>query len=157
MCAIPTLHFSVQYGVEAPELSRQQLRSWAMRAVLAAHADYPDEFTHAELTLRLVDTEEGKTLNAGYRHKDYATNVLTFEYGVDPEGTARGDIILCLDVLKKEAAEQHKTLKNHAAHLVIHGTLHALGYDHIENDEAEHMESLEIAILAKLGIENPYI
>ncbi len=153
----PTLSFTVQYAVEVPELSRQQLRSWALKAVQAAWQDCPDEFQRAELTLRLVDADEGRSLNASYRNKDYATNVLTFEYGVDPEGTARGDIILCLEVLEKEAAEQGKPLKHHAAHLVVHGTLHALGYDHISNDEAEHMEAMEIAILTRLHIENPYL
>ncbi|MFV9474579.1 rRNA maturation RNase YbeY [Advenella sp. RU8] len=153
----PVLSFTVQYAVEAPELSRQQLRAWALKAVQAAWADDPEAFQRAELNLRLVDTEEGRALNASYRDKDYATNVLTFEYGVDPEGTAHGDIILCLDVLKKEATEQGKPFKNHAAHLVVHGTLHALGYDHIDNEEAEHMENLEIAILARLHIENPYL
>jgi probable rRNA maturation factor len=153
----PVLSFTVQYAVDAPELSRQQLRAWALKAVQAACQDCPDAFQRAELTLRLVDTDEGRSLNANYRNKDYATNVLTFEYGVDPEGTAHGDIILCLDVLKKEATEQDKPFKNHAAHLVIHGTLHALGYDHLSNDEAEHMEAMEIAILTRLHIENPYL
>ena len=153
----PVLSFTVQYAVDAPELSRQQLRAWALKAVQAASRDCPDAFQRAELTLRLVDADEGRSLNASYRNKDYATNVLTFEYGVDPEGTARGDIILCLEVLEKEAAEQGKPFKNHAAHLVVHGTLHALGYDHIDHDEAEHMETMEIAILKRLHIENPYL
>lgn len=108
------------------------------------------------LTVRLVDANEGKTLNSQFRQRDYATNVLTFEYGVDADGMASGDIILCVPVLRREAAEQHKPLLHHAAHLTIHGVLHALGHDHIDPDEAQTMEVLEIQTLRKMGIPNPY-
>ncbi|MCQ9329703.1 rRNA maturation RNase YbeY [Pelistega suis] len=148
------LQFSVQYALDVPELSRQQLRAWALRAVKAAHQEIDFEF--AELTLRLVDTEEAIALNKAYRQKDYAPNVLTFEYGMDELNTVRGDIIICVPVLKKEAAEQGKTLLQHTAHLLVHGVLHSLGYDHIEEDQAEEMEALETQILAEIGYPDPY-
>ncbi|WP_071058349.1 rRNA maturation RNase YbeY [Pelistega sp. MC2] len=148
------LQFTVQYTVAIPELSRQQLRAWALRAAKAAHQDVA--FDVAELTLRFVDTEEAIALNKAYREKDYAPNVLTFEYGIDELDTVRGDIIICVPILKQEAQQQHKTLKQHAAHLVIHGVLHALGYDHIEEADAQEMEALEAKILADIGFPNPY-
>lgn len=148
------LQFSVQYAVDVPELSRQKLRAWALRAVKAAHQEVDFEF--AELTCRFVDKAEAITLNQSYRHKDYAPNVLTFEYGIDELKTVRGDIIICVPILQSEAKEQHKTLEQHAAHLLIHGVLHALGYDHIEEQEAEEMEALETKIMTEIGFPNPY-
>src|SRR5690606_15501032 len=106
--------------------------------------------------LRLVDADEGQTLNRQFRDRDYATNVLTFEYGWDDDNGIAGDIVLCVPVLHREAAEQGKTLLDHAAHLTVHGVLHALGYDHIDPDEAAEMESLETRILAQMKIANPY-
>lgn len=153
---IPELSLSVQYGVSNALLTRSRLRRWVKAALEAAHADGLVEFDRAQLGLRIVGESEGRRMNAEFRHKDYATNVLTFEYGVDPDGTATGDIILCLPVLKREAREQGKTMLNHAAHLTIHGTLHALGYDHIKAKQAEHMEALETKVLAKMKIDNPY-
>lgn len=152
---------SVQYGTPVPELPRWRLRRWARRALEYAAAeeaallDTP-RFRHAVLTLRLVDADEGQTLNHDYRQRDYATNVLTFEYGVDADGTVSGDIVMCVPVLKREAAEQGKSLTAHAAHLTVHGVLHALGYDHLEEDEARDMEALETRILASLRIADPY-
>jgi probable rRNA maturation factor len=146
------LSLSVQYGVPVPALPRWKLRRWVARTLAAL----PDAPAAAQLTLRLVDIDEARSLNHGFREKDYATNVLTFEYGADPEGTVSGDIVMCLDVLIREAAEQGKTLEHHAAHLTVHGTLHALGYDHIEPDEAQDMEALETAVLAQMGIADPY-
>lgn len=148
------LQFSVQYAVEVPELSRQKLRAWALRAVKAAHTDR--EFEFVTLTCRFVDKPEAITLNQSYRQKDYAPNVLTFEYGIDTLQTVHGDIIICVPVLQAEAKEQHKTFEQHAAHLLIHGVLHALGYDHIDEDEAQEMEALEARILAEIGYPNPY-
>ncbi len=111
----------------------------------------------AELTLRFVDAAEGKILNRDFRGKDYATNVLTFAYteGSDAAITL-ADIILCTDVLVQEAAAQNKSLQSHALHLIVHGVLHAQGYDHENEQEAEEMEALETAILATLAIANPY-
>ena len=157
----PSLGLAVQYATPAPELPRWRLRRWAQRAVeltAAEEAALLDEprYRHVQLTLRLVDADEGLTLNRDFRGRDYATNVLTFEYGVDPDGTASGDIVLCIPVLHREAAEQGKPLLAHAAHLTVHGVLHALGYDHIDEDEAHDMEALETRILAELRIADPY-
>jgi probable rRNA maturation factor len=154
---VTELALSIQYVPDVPALPRWRLRRWVQRAADAAQQDGKVSFTRMHLGLRLVGLAEARQLNAGYRQKDYATNVLTFEYGVLPDGTASGDMVLCVPVLKREAKEQHKDFLCHAAHLVIHGTLHALGYDHIKPREAKHMEDLEIKILAAMRIENPYI
>ncbi len=155
---MPDLTLSVQYAAACPELPRWRLRRWMQRALdIACERIHPeDRFSGLSATLRIVDAEEGRNLNQGYREKDYATNVLTFEYGQDPEGVVHGDIVLCLPVLEREAGEQGKPLLHHAAHLVVHGTLHALGYDHIDEDEAQDMEALETAVLASLRIPDPY-
>lgn len=109
----------------------------------------------AEITVRIVDTEEGQTLNRDYRGKDYATNVLTFDYTQAPYVTA--DLVLCAPVVAREAQEQGKTLQAHYAHLLVHGTLHAQGYDHETNQrDALEMEALEILLLGALGYDNPY-
>jgi probable rRNA maturation factor len=150
------LSLSVQYADSRLKdiLPRWRLRRWVQSAL-----EMP-----AQITLRFVDATEGQELNSTYRGKDYATNVLTFPYEDDftPDGsqntqqTAYADIVLCTDVLEKEAAEQEKTVIEHAAHLVVHGTLHAQGYDHIDNTEAEEMEALETKILGRLGFKDPY-
>ncbi|MDO9024823.1 rRNA maturation RNase YbeY [Zwartia sp.] len=153
----PTLSLSIQYALEVPLLPRWRVRRWVQRAIDAAQQDGLVDFTRMQVGVRFVGLAEARQLNAGYRQKDYATNVLTFEYGVQPDGTASGDIVLCVPVLKREAKEQRKDFLCHAAHLVIHGTLHALSYDHIKQRDAKHMESLETSILAELGIDNPYL
>lgn len=107
------------------------------------------------LTLRFVNTAEGKKLNARFRKKDYATNVLTFPYEHD-QGTVMADMIFCLPVIQKEAKIQNKSLKSHLSHLIVHGCLHAQGLDHEIAKEAKKMEALEIQILEKLGFSNPY-
>ena len=149
---LPELTLSLQFSsVAKPEPHRAALpRHKVTRWLRAALQD------DAELTVRIVDASEGQALNRDYRQKDYATNVLTFEYGVDADGVIMGDIVLCVPILQREAREQHKTLLDHAAHLVVHGTLHALGYDHIETAEAQEMETLETRILKKMGIADPY-
>ncbi len=113
---------------------------------------------NATITLRFVGSAEGKKLNLTYRHKDYATNVLTFPYESMP-GTDEifADIVICLPVVEKEAKAQKKAFEQHLIHLIVHGTLHAQGFDHEDNVEAEAMEELEIAILKKLKQVNPYI
>ena len=130
------------------QLNRSDVRRWAQAAL----------FAPAELTIRFVDAEEGRTLNRDYRGKDYATNVLTFAYTEDESApVTEADIILCTDVLEREAAEQGLEITAHAAHLVVHGVLHAQGYDHEDEVEAAEMEALETEILATLGIANPYV
>jgi probable rRNA maturation factor len=143
------LSLSVQYPDARLKdlITRPLLRKWVQAALLAP----------AEINLRFVDASEGQVLNRDYRGKDYATNVLTFAYTEDEDAeVTQADIILCTDVLEKEAAEQQKTVLEHTAHLVVHGVLHAQGYDHEDDEEAEEMESLEIEILETLGLKNPY-
>ena len=108
----------------------------------------------AEITVRIVDAEEGQALNRDYRKKDYATNVLTFDYTQEPVVTA--DLVLCAPVVAAEAKEQGKTLEEHYAHLLVHGALHAQGWDHDEEEDAQVMELRESEIMARLGFANPY-
>ncbi len=115
--------------------------------------------TQAEVTIRIVDTAESHQLNLEYRGKDKPTNVLSFPFEAPPgiELDLLGDLIICRQVVEQEAVEQNKPLKAHWAHMVVHGSLHLLGYDHIEDDEAEEMESLETELMQKLGFEDPYL
>ena len=109
----------------------------------------------AEITVRIVGAAEGQALNRDYRHKDYATNVLTFDYSQAPLVTA--DLVLCAPVVAQEASENKKTLQAHYAHLLVHGTLHAQGWDHETSEEdAQAMETREVEILAGLGQADPY-
>lgn len=129
-----------------------ELALWLQR-VLNVHED-----TGHEITVRIVSPEESQQLNNQYRGKDKPTNVLSFPFE-SPPGIALpllGDLIVCADVVAQEALEQNKALKDHWAHMIIHGCLHLLGYDHIEEEEAEEMESLEIELLASLNIKDPY-
>ena len=109
----------------------------------------------AEITVRIVGLEEGQQLNRDYRRKDYATNVLTFDYTQEPIVTA--DLVLCAPVVAREAAEQNKTLAEHYAHLLVHGALHAQGWDHETSEaDAQEMEAYETEILTGLGFADPY-
>jgi probable rRNA maturation factor len=146
------LSLSVQYPDPRLQavITRPMLRRWVQAAL----------FAPAELTIRFVDAAEGQALNRDYRAKDYATNVLTFAYNegedIADDAPTQADIILCSDVLEQEAQQQHKTLEEHAAHLVVHGVLHAQGYDHEDDEEAAEMEQLERDILEALGYPDPY-
>jgi probable rRNA maturation factor len=142
--AVP-LSLSVQYATKAEGLpTRTEVRKWV-------RATHPGA---AELTVRFVDAEEGRSLNAQYRGKDYATNVLTFPYAREP--VLAGDLVLCLPVVLREAAEQGKPAPAHFAHLVVHGMLHLQGYDHVTATDARAMEGRECEILASLGYPDPY-
>ena len=145
------LSLSVQFADKrlADQVSRAAIRRWVQAALLAP----------AEFTIRFVAEEEGRTLNRDYRGKDYATNVLTFAYTeseLSDDEPTQADIVLCSDVLMKEASEQKISIQQHAAHLLVHGALHAQGYDHEDDEEATEMEQLETEILARLGLPDPY-
>jgi probable rRNA maturation factor len=117
-----------------------------------------DHSTDTEIVIRIVDEQESAELNEQYRHKKGPTNILSFPVEI-PEGIELdllGDLVICAPILEKEALEQQKVLVDHWAHIIIHGVLHLLGYDHIEEDEAELMENKEISILESLSITNPY-
>ncbi len=133
--------------------SKEQLECW-VNTVLA---NLDEE---CELVIRIVDETESAELNEAYRHKKGATNILSFPFeepeGIDLVLNLLGDLVICAPVLEREAAEQQKLLHHHWAHIVIHGTLHLLGYDHIDDAEAEEMEAKEIALLHTLLIPNPY-
>ena len=144
------LNLSVQYACNQAGLpSRPQIRAW-VRAALDV-----DEKRGGQITIRFVEPEEGQSLNSDYRGKDYATNVLSFPYEVEP--VVAGDLVICATVVEREAAEQEKTLEAHYAHLIVHGILHLQGYDHeIGENEARLMEDKERTILAQLGFADPY-
>jgi len=129
-------------------------RSWVEAALRGAKRRKA-----TELSIRIVDAKEGRTLNRDYRGKDYATNVLSFPVELPPgvKLPLIGDLVICAPVVAREAKEQGKPARNHWAHMTVHGVLHLLGYDHIDDDEAEAMEALETRILAGLGIDDPYI
>ncbi|MCW4149367.1 rRNA maturation RNase YbeY [Halomonas sp. 18H] len=144
-----------QVAVAADDLPDQaQLEAW-VAGVLARH---PDE-TRRELTIRFVDAAESQALNRDYRDRDRPTNVLSFPFECPPGVPLPllGDLVICHPVVVEEANQQHKSCRDHYAHMVVHGTLHLLGYDHIEDAEAEDMEALERHILAELGIADPYM
>ncbi len=149
--ALPSLSLSLQFGAledAAPHraaLPRHKVVRWIRHALDA----------DAEITVRIVDAEEGQALNRDYRHKDYATNVLTFDYATEP--VVMADLVLCAPVVAREAADLGKPLAEHYAHLLVHGTLHAQGWDHETGEEdAQAMEARETEILAGLGEPDPY-
>ncbi|MEL0628689.1 rRNA maturation RNase YbeY [Psychromonas aquatilis] len=134
----------------------QQLEKWVRAAIIKASDQKRDL---AELTVRIVDCEESQQLNGDYRGKDKPTNVLSFPFQNPPGITLSllGDLVVCKSVVEQEATEQQKPLISHWAHMLIHGTLHLLGYDHIEDDEAEAMESIETELMIELGYSDPYL
>jgi probable rRNA maturation factor len=147
------LSLSLQFGkfadpalvaVHRAALARHRVAKWIRNTLQS----------DAEITVRIVDTEEAQALNRDYRQKDYATNVLTFDYAQEPVVSA--DLVLCAPVVAQEALDQGKTLEEHYAHLLIHGALHAQGWDHDEEEDAQVMELRESEIMARLGFDNPY-
>lgn len=139
------LHLAVQYGSTAQDMpSRAQFRRWTQ-------ASMERDFS---VTLRIVDEPEGRELNKNYRHRDYATNVLTFVY--DDSDPLQADVVICAPVIAREAAEQQKDLKAHYAHMTIHAMLHLQGYDHETAAEADKMEALESSLMIKLHYPDPY-
>ena len=149
--SLKTLQLSLQFGLldhAAPHraaLPRHKVARWIRHAL----AD------DAEITVRIVDAEECRALNRDYRKKDYATNVLTFDYAQAPVVVA--DLVLCAPVVEREAREQGKSLQAHYAHLLVHGTLHAQGWDHETSEQdAREMEAYETDILRELGFDDPY-
>ena len=149
--ALKQLSLSLQFG-ELKDAARH-------RAALPRHS-VACWIRHAleldgEITVRIVDAEEGQALNRDYRQRDYATNVLTFDYTQEPVVTA--DLVLCAPVVAQEAKDNKKTLQAHYAHLLVHGTLHAQGWDHETSEsDADEMEAYEVEILAEMGIRSPY-
>ncbi|MGL5815835.1 MAG: rRNA maturation RNase YbeY [Aeromonas sp.] len=129
-----------------------QLQGWLEGTILGFQEE-------AEVTVRLVDEAESRELNHSYRGKDKPTNVLSFPFEAPPgmELPLLGDLVICRQVVEAEAIEQNKPLMAHWAHMVVHGSLHLLGYDHIEDEEAEEMEQLERDILQEMGIPDPYL
>lgn len=146
-------HIEIQTVFEsAGQPDQQQIQLWIDTAL----DDYRQD---AEIVVRIVDEQESAELNEQYRHKSGPTNILSFPADL-PEGIELdllGDLVICAPVIEKEALEQHKILAHHWAHIIVHGVLHLLGYDHIDEAEAELMENKEITILNKLYINNPYI
>ncbi|MFZ4478482.1 MAG: rRNA maturation RNase YbeY [Rhodoferax sp.] len=145
------LTLSLQFGgienaaLHRAALPRHKVARWIRHALQC----------DAEITVRIVDAEEGRQLNRDYRGKDHATNVLTFDYGQRPVVSA--DLVLCAPVAAQEAREQGKSLQAHYAHLLVHGTLHAQGWDHETGEQnAQEMEAREALILGRLGFDNPY-
>ena len=150
--ALKQLSLSLQFGDIAYAATHRAAlpRHWVARCLRHALA------LDAELTVRIVDENEGRSLNASYRRKNYATNVLTFDYQQSP--VVMADLVLCAPVVASEAKSQGKSLKAHYAHLLVHGALHAHGWDHETSlKDAKAMEAYETEILAGLGIANPYV
>lgn len=152
-----TVTIDLQLASEAAGLpTAEQLQAWVETALSSRHDD-------AELCIRIVDAPESQQLNRDYRGKDKPTNVLSFPFeapvGIELQwldNCPLGDLVICAPVVMTEADQQDKPLLHHWAHMVVHGVLHLLGYDHISDEQAQEMEPLEVQILAKLGIDDPY-
>lgn len=143
----------LQLASNAANLPTQaQIQQWLDAAILPFQLD-------AEVTVRIVDNDESQQLNHNYRGKAKPTNVLSFPFQCPPgiELPLLGDLVICAPVVAQEAAEQNKTLTAHWAHMVVHGGLHLLGFDHINDDDAAQMEAEEVTILQQLGFTNPYL
>ncbi|HJS14482.1 MAG TPA: rRNA maturation RNase YbeY [Rheinheimera sp.] len=149
-----SITLDLQLASEAQSLPTEaQFQQWLEAAILPFQEI-------AEVTVRIVDEEESQQLNFDYREKDKPTNVLSFPFELPPgveELPLLGDLVICAQVVAMEAKEQGKELDHHWAHMVVHGCLHLLGFDHINDEDAEQMEAEEILILQQLGIKNPYI
>ncbi|MBJ8502065.1 MULTISPECIES: rRNA maturation RNase YbeY [Acinetobacter] len=154
------ISLSLQQDFQSPELELKRAQLKKIIETTLRHVDYKED---CEIGVACVDLDESQQLNLQYREKDKPTNVLSFPSDIPEEvlpmldGLPLGDLVICIPVVLQEALEQKKTAQNHFAHLLVHGVLHLLGYDHETSDEdAEEMEGLEIEILAKLNISNPY-
>ncbi|HHT00338.1 MAG TPA: rRNA maturation RNase YbeY [Thiomicrospira sp.] len=153
------LDIDLQWAIEEQAIpSLEQCQKWVSASIQSPRSSQP-----VELTIRIVDIEESQALNSEYRGKDKPTNVLSFEFEQPPGlvdiGEALpylGDLVICADVVKEEAKQQNKSLEAHWAHMIVHGTLHLQGYDHIDEGEAEEMEGIEIEIMHSLGYTDPY-
>ncbi len=158
------LFLDLQKAIESETIPAEKtLAQWVKTTLLLENPSLEAD-TEFELTIRVVDKKEIQTLNKSYRHKDKPTNVLSFPYeGFEfevPEEVQLpllGDLIICHDIVLEEAQQQGKTIEEHWAHMVVHGVLHLKAYDHINDDEAEQMEALEINILQHLQFPNPYL
>ncbi|MEC7815659.1 MAG: rRNA maturation RNase YbeY [Pseudomonadota bacterium] len=150
MSALLTVDFQPAYEGPLALPGQAELERWA---ALAWQGEDP-----SEVTIRIVDEYESQALNHQYRGKDKPTNVLSFPFEAPPGITVplAGDLVICAPVVEREAREQHKAPEAHWAHMVVHGMLHLQGYDHIDDEDAEVMESLEIRLLSQLGFANPY-
>jgi probable rRNA maturation factor len=150
------IHLEYQLATEQKNVpSESTILGWL-------EAFLPELTEEAEITVRIVDAEESQALNSEYRGKDKPTNVLSFPFErpdflpAEVQFSELGDLVICVQVVTQEALEQKKTTDAHWCHMIVHGTLHLLGYDHIEDAEAEEMEALETKILQKMGFPNPY-
>lgn len=148
------LQLACNKGDHLPDLT--SIEKWVSYALIGAGKEITEE---NELTIRIVDSEESQSLNFQYRNKDKSTNVLSFPFQNPPGITLPllGDLVICKQVVENEAIEQHKPISAHWAHMIIHGTLHLLGYDHIEQSQAVEMENIETDLLIKLGFADPYL
>ena len=161
----PLFNLDLQVACDADNLpDEEDFKQWLATAFAIESEQYGRTKNLAqpfEITVRIVEPEESQALNNDYRGKNKPTNVLSFPFEM-PEGieglelSILGDLVICADVVAEEAAQQKKTLGSHWAHMVVHGGLHLLGYDHIKEFEAQEMEALEVDILAQLGVEDPY-